>query len=564
MFSYLPSLHEWMETDFLLLTTKDEPILKEDSRNMFLALCDESSYFDRSKRSWIPCAAINENESVEKILPLFKENNIIIVKQQDGGIAGYLSAYNVIQHLFHALQYGEVFFKTILNTIDASVTAIDKDGIVKVWTEGAERIFSYKQNEIVGKPITDFFTIDHLEIMQTLKTGKTLNKHHHQPREDVTVLINSAPVYLHDEIVGAVVSETDITRQVRLNQELFNVSAKMLQLEEKVSKLSPSKDPFQMIRGSSKAIKETIERAKKVCTTEVPVLILGESGVGKELFAKAIHETREAAGSPFIPINCGAIPASLFESELFGYEKGAFSGADTRGKKGKIELARGGTLFLDEIGEMPLDMQVKLLRVLQEKKYFAVGGTKEIDADFRIIAATNKNIEKMVSENKFREDLYYRLNIVNIQVPPLRRRYEDVIELSHYFFYEFSVRYNRPLHGISQNIMQDLLAYDWPGNIRELRNAIERLVVFATDGHIKREDLPFTPEPQISPESSSLHFEEKITVDPSLTLSKQLGHYEKKIILETLKKQNGNKQAAATQLGITRATLYNRMKKLGI
>lgn len=561
MFSYLPSLHEWMETDFLLLAKKE--VVKEGCHKLCLSLSGDPSYFDRSKRSWIPCAAIIENESVEKILPLFKENNIIIVKQQDGGIAGYLSAYNVIQHLFHALQYGEVFFKTIINTIDASVTAIDKDGIVKVWTEGAERIFSYKQNEIVGKPITDFFTIDHLEIMQTLKTGKTLNKHHHQPREDVTVLINSAPVYLHDEIVGAVVSETDITRQVRLNQELFNVSAKMLQLEEKVSKLSPSKDPFQMIRGSSKAIKETIERAKKVCTTEVPVLILGESGVGKELFAKAIHETREAAGSPFIPINCGAIPAPLFESELFGYEKGAFSGADTRGKKGKIELARGGTLFLDEIGEMPLDMQVKLLRVLQEKKYFAVGGTKEIDADFRIIAATNKNIEKMVSENKFREDLYYRLNIVNIQVPPLRRRYEDVIELSHYFFYEFSVRYNRPLHGISQNIMQDLLAYDWPGNIRELRNAIERLVVFATDGHIKREDLPFTPEPQISPESS-LHFEEKITVDPSLTLSKQLGHYEKKIILETLKKQNGNKQAAATQLGITRATLYNRMKKLGI
>nr|WP_235950678.1 sigma 54-interacting transcriptional regulator [Heyndrickxia shackletonii] len=342
------------------------------------------------------------------------------------------------------------------------------------------------------------------------------------------------------------------------------MSEKMHDLEKKYRKLAPSNDPFQAIKGNSRGLEKTIDRAKKVCTTKAPVLLLGESGVGKEVFAKAIHEVREGKDAPFIAINCGAIPASLFESELFGYEKGAFSGADLRGKKGKIEMARGGTLFLDEIGEMPLDLQVKLLRVLQEKRFFPIGGTKEVLADFRIIAATNRDLQAMIHESKFREDLYYRLNVVNINIPPLRERREDVIELSHHFFHEFSLRYERPIHSIPQQVMQDLLQHDWPGNVRELRNVVERLVVFSSNGEIKREDLPFhndtskqTGIPFHKENPFSNHYQ-------GIPLADQLEQYERNIILETLKQENNNKQATAQTLGVSRATLYNRMKKLNI
>ncbi|TGV06095.1 AAA family ATPase, partial [Mesorhizobium sp. M00.F.Ca.ET.186.01.1.1] len=275
---------------------------------------------------------------------------------------------------------------------------------------------------------------------------------------------------------------------------------------------------------------------------------------GKELFAKAVHDVREGANAPFIAINCGAISPTLFESELFGYEKGAFSGADQKGKKGMIELARGGTLFLDEVGEMPLDMQVKLLRVLQEKKYYPVGGTKQIEADFRIVAATNKNLEEMIREGKFREDLYYRLNVVTLAIPPLRHRIEDTVELAHFFLYEFSLRYNRPIHAISQNVMQNLLQYDWPGNIRELRNAIERLVVFATDGTIREEDLPYSVQSQAKQLPVELP-------DDLFSLQEELEAHERRVILRAIELENGNKQAAAKRLGISRATLYNKLNK---
>ena len=433
------------------------------------------------------------------------------------------------------------------------------------WTKGAENLFSVKEEEIIGKPITDFFSSDQLEILNTLKTGSSVYHSQHHARNDLVVMINSNPVYYNDEIIGAVVSETDITSQIRLNNELFMTSEKLFNLEEEVRKSLPTVNPFIYIRGNSPALKQTMSIAEKAATTNVSVLIYGESGVGKELFAKAIHNLREKPNAPFVAINCGAIPSGLFESEIFGYEKGAFSGADQKGKKGKVELARGGTLFLDEIGEMPLEMQVKILRLLQEKKFYPVGGTKEIEADFRVVAATNRDLKELVEEGKFREDLYYRLNVVNFKVPPLRERPEDIIELTHYFLYEISVKYNRPIHGISQAVMQSLLRHSWPGNIRELRNVVERLVVFSDNGNIKVEDLPNEMERISNPSNPTSDMQSvQLTVDENQSLSGQLQQYEKDIILRELKKVNGNKLECAKNLNITRATLYNRMNKLGI
>src|SRR5699024_7584620 len=244
--------------------------------------------------------------------------------------------------------------------------------------------------------------------------------------------------------------------------ELYKTSEILFELEEKVRQSSNSTDTFSYIKGNSTPLQNTINIAKKTATTDAPVLIFGESGVGKELFAKAVHHLRETDSSPFIAINCGAISSSLSESEIFGYEKGAFSGADSKGKKGKAQLAKGGTLFLDEIGEMPLEMQVKFLRLLQEKKFYPVGGTTEVEADFRVIAATNRKLTELIEKGEFREDLFYRLNVVNIRIPPLRERPEDIVELTHYFLYEISIKYNKPIYGISQNIMQSLLNHPWP------------------------------------------------------------------------------------------------------
>ena len=264
------------------------------------------------------------------------------------------------------------------------------------------------------------FDYKDLEILQSLHDGKSIVAQFHQPRPDLFVLINSNPVYCNDEIIGAVVSETDVTNQVALNEKLFNMSHEMHRLEQ-VAKYKDESDPFLAMNGKSPVIQRTIQLARKVCSVKSTVLILGESGVGK-VFAKAIHEASEAAKAPFISINCGAIQKRYLKVNYLVTSVGRFLEQIVKEKR-KIELAQGGTLFLDEIGEMPLDMQVKLLRVLQErKKYYRVGGEKEINIDFRIIAATNRDLQEEMRKGTFREDLYYRLNVVSLHIPPLRER----------------------------------------------------------------------------------------------------------------------------------------------
>ncbi|AWX57809.1 sigma-54-dependent Fis family transcriptional regulator [Brevibacillus brevis] len=509
---------------------------------------------DCTQAPWESTAVMTLDSTLADAIRLFATHNYLLIEKQPGVPVGYLHRGAVIQAIFASYEILEAYFETMIKTMDASISVIDEKARVMVWTEGAERIFSLKAKETIGRPITEFFPLEMLETLKSLQSGQSLYRHQHQPREDLVVLINTNPIYLHDKIIGAVAAETDITSQVRLNQELLNANKKVNHLQQEMAKLSPTHDPFAQIKGTSLPIRHVKSMIQKLSATQATVLITGESGVGKELFAKAVHDVREGSNAPFIAINCGAISPTLFESELFGYEKGAFSGADQKGKKGMIELARGGTLFLDEVGEMPLDMQVKLLRVLQEKKYYSVGGTKQIEADFRVVAATNKNLEELVKEGKFRQDLFYRLNVVTLKIPPLRERIEDTIELAHFFLYEFSLRYNRPIHAISQNVMQNLLQYDWPGNIRELRNAIERLVVFATDGIIKEEDLPYSLQGQTK--------QVPIELPPDLfSLQEEIEAHERRVILRAIELENGNKQAAAKRLGISRATLYNKLGK---
>lgn len=302
---------------------------------------------------------------------------------------------------------------------------------------------------------------------------------------------------------------------------------------------------FEGLIGESPEMKKVFELIKIVAPQDTTVMIRGESGTGKELIARAIHMNSPRRYYPIIPVNCGAFTETLLESELFGHEKGAFTGAQYR-RKGKIEMANGGTLFLDEVGSVSPKMQVELLRVLETKQFTRVGGNEIVKVDFRLISATNENLEKLVEEGKFREDLYYRLNVFTIYVPPLRERRSDIPILANYFVQKFARQMNKPILKISDEAMEILLNHSWPGNVRELENAIERAMVVGKPPEIKPSDLPFHLEKVNSFESDALE------------------EVEKNHIQRVLKKYDWNISKAAAALNIDRVTLYNKIKKYGL
>jgi len=306
------------------------------------------------------------------------------------------------------------------------------------------------------------------------------------------------------------------------------------------------KNRLESLIGQSKAMQNVFNLILDVAEAESNILITGETGTGKELVAKAIHTQSPRAYGPFIAVNCGAFTEHLLESELFGHEKGAFTDA-VFAKKGRFELAQGGTLFLDEVGVISMKMQIDLLRVLEEKSFYRVGGTQPIEADFRILSATNRELGQAIQESIFRQDLYYRLNVITIHVPPLRERKEDIPLLANHFLRRFAKDLNKPFDNISRDALDEMMLYDWPGNVRELENAIERAVVVGRGRTIQAENLPFYKEkPSYTPKDGTLKEVEK-------------GH-----IIEVLEETRWNISKAASTLGIDRVTLYNRIKKYGL
>lgn len=311
---------------------------------------------------------------------------------------------------------------------------------------------------------------------------------------------------------------------------------------------------FQDLIGKSAKMQKVVEMIKTVAPTKSTVLITGESGTGKELVARAIHELGPRKEHQFITAACGAIPETLLEAELFGYEKGAFTGAVSQ-HKGRIELADKSTLFLDEIGDITLKTQVNLLRFLQEREFRRVGGNESIKVDIRIIAATNKNLVEIIQKNEFREDLYYRLNVITIDVPPLRERKEDIPVLADHFLEKFSLDTGKKMYGFSDQAMRFLMEYEWPGNIRQLENAIEHAVVVANELEIKVDDFP------------EYLVTSKISTEVKADLSRahqSLDELEKDYIMSTLNAHKWNIKKSADVLGINRVTLYNKIKKYGL
>ena len=314
----------------------------------------------------------------------------------------------------------------------------------------------------------------------------------------------------------------------------------------------------QNIIGRSPAMTRLLETVAQVAPSEATVLIGGESGTGKELIAGAIHFNSHRKKGPFIKINCAAITETLLESELFGHEKGAFTGADRR-KDGRFSQAHGGSLFLDEISEMSLTMQVKLLRVLQEREFTRVGGEHTIHVDVRVIAATNKNLNELISRDAFREDLYYRLNVVGIEIPTLKQRREDIPLLAQHFMETFSAKNRKEIKGFTPQAMEYLIKYDWPGNVRELMNAVERAVVLSRSDYLAETDFPVIQSTEAGNEPTQPDIQ-----GPDFAGDTSLEEIEKATILKTLEAAGGNKSETARRLGITRKTLHKKLKAYGV
>ena len=432
--------------------------------------------------------------SVKKGMPIdecrnlmIKENiGILPVVDNVGKILGILRQEHIRDYLYMQLEEYGITLKYIIGHIKEGICAVNYEGVVILWNSFMEERYGIKSDEIVGRPISDFLEDTICERVLRRRIGIS-DVYSTYKKQDMYGLVHANPIFFGGEFVGVVCTELDVTEARNLSFELEKTNEKLKYLQDEVKNLSNG--VFEGILGKSDKIEKAKAIAKQVAKTSSSIFIWGESGTGKEVFSRAIHEQSGRKGA-FVPVNCSAIPAELFESEFFGYESGAFTGANKKGKSGIFELAKDGTVFLDEIADLPLNMQAKLLRVLQEKEVRRVGGEKTIKINPRIISATNKDLEKMVKEEKFREDLYYRLNVVEIKIPPLRERKEDIAILLHHFLDEMCRENGKPRLTLSKEAYKILENYRWKGNIRELKNYIE-FFSFTGDKIIEFEEMPF-------------------------------------------------------------------------
>jgi transcriptional regulator with PAS, ATPase and Fis domain len=444
---------------------------------------------------------------------------------------------------------GDDFIYALIDNPYECPIVVDSRGIVCFMSRFSKRLIGIDPDESIGKHIKDVISETHLH--ETLEDGKAriADLLYIAGKQQ---LISRIPLKdLRGHIIGAVGKgvfneATKIAELVKKNQ-LLNDQIQYYQ--NRVSRLKGGSS----IIGSSTAINDVKESAMLATRSKSSVLITGESGTGKEVLAQYIHQNSARANGPFIRVNCSSIPQELFESELFGYESGAFTGARSQGKPGKFELANGGTILLDEIGEMPLPMQVKLLRVLQERTIDRLGGTKSISVDFRLIAATNRNLRLMVKEGTFRMDLYYRINIFHIHAPSLRTIPEDIPDLVHHLVAILQEELGYGEDGISDEAIVLLQRYQWPGNVRELRNVLERALIVARGRMIQAEDLP----DRIRLSHRVGRVETKVG-----NLHQIMIETEKRVIAEALHAAKGNKAKAAKILGIHRTSLYEKMRNL--
>jgi len=453
----------------------------------------------------------------------------------------------------------ESFLASVLEYIHDAVVICYIDGTIVYVNPAYTRDLNVRYENIVGRKIQDIEPES--VIYKTLKERKIIvNQPSRLHKLGLDIVTSSAPIYKDGIMVGAVSIFRILSDIQRLSAELERMSSLKDYLEQQLS--SKNNDPrgFSNIIANDSNMKKVIITAINVAKSDVTIFLRGETGTGKDLLCKAIHHESKRKNGPFIEVNCAAIPEHLLESELFGFEEGSFTGAKKGGKLGKFELADGGTLFLNEIGDMTMSQQAKLLDLIQEKSFTRIGGTKTISADVRIIAATNQNLEKRITENAFRKDLFFRLSVFSIHIPPLRDRKGDIPLFVQLFLNKYAKRENKSI-SISNSAMRVLMDYDWPGNVRELQNTIEFAVITSNGDFIKPDDFMYLLSRRYSlydHETSSFETRDQYF------LKDEIFSIEKERIIMALKESNNNKSKAIKHLGISRSQFYKKIKKYGV
>lgn len=434
--------------------------------------------------------------------------------------------------------------QSILNSVSEGVMTVDKDWKIASWNRAAEKITGYHREEVLGSDCSRLFRSslckENCPVDKALYCGNPYQdvavSIRNKSNELIHLLVNAAPLYDENgEIIGGIETFRDVSKSMWMQEEL--------QLQY----------GYTTIVGQSEAMKKVYETLGALMNTDTTVLIQGESGTGKELIARVLHFYGQRKDRSFVAINCSALPEGVLETELFGHAKGSFTGA-IRDHIGKFELANGGTLFLDEIGEISPAIQVKLLRVLEEREFQRVGDNRSIKVDIRLITATNKDLYKMVLEGAFRDDLYYRLSVFPLHLPPLRERVEDIPLLVSHFIRKFNNKMSKNIQGIADRVLEILESYSWPGNVRELANAVEHAFVHAKGALIHESDLPIR---LVNAEIPAV----KQTVSRPQA---RLDVVERQMIVRELESSNWRKATAAKRLGMSRATLWRKMEKYGI
>lgn len=453
----------------------------------------------------------------------------------------------------------EVFLENVLDTITDAVCVVDVDCHVIFWNKSAEVLYEITRDKIYGKRLQDFFPWALLP--EILENKKQYENFYHSPKKACHNLISARPLYSNGEFIGAISYDKDITEQINIAEKLKMTKSNLEVLESEISNISTERYAFDQIVGRNLVFSETIKFTKALSKSKINILLTGESGTGKEVLARAIHIESARTGY-FVPINCSAIPGELLESELFGYEGGAFTGASQKGRIGKFELAHGGTLFLDEIGDMPIEMQAKILRVLEDSEVSKVGSNKSKKVEVRVVAASNKDLQGLIKEGKFRKDLYYRLNGVSVNIMPLRERRNDIPLFIERFIENMSKEHGNMNILVPDHIESMLVNYHWEGNIRELKNIVERMVILAKNKGVSVIDERFIPDVIRSYGNQAV--EKPYDVSEGRSLQTLMEDTEIEAIKNALSLTGFNKAKAAKLLQIPRSTLYFKMEKYKI
>jgi PAS domain S-box-containing protein len=496
----------------------------------------------------------NNRKIITTRIPINEENGTLI-----GAFAVFKDITEVVNLAEELTDLKEIqtMLQAIIHSSDDAISVVDENGRGILINPAYSRITGLTPDQIIGQPATADISEGesmHMKVLQTRRAVRGVPMRLGPNKKEV--IVNVAPIIVKGKLKGSVGVIHDMSEIKSLSRELNRARQLIRKLEAKYT--------FEDIIGQSEEMVLAIEQAKLGAKTPATVLLRGESGTGKELFAHAIHNASDRKYNKFIRVKCAAISETLLESELFGYEEGAFSGALRGGKTGFFEDANNGSIFLDEIGELPVNTQAKLLRVLQEKEIVRVGGTKPVSINVRIIAATNVNLEKGIAKGSFREDLYYRLNRMPIHIPPLRKRKEEIPLLNDRLIQKINRDYGRNVEGITPAALQQLINYDWPGNVRELENILGRAIIFMNYNEllIDVHHLPELKNKNSTKEPTLNKSNDSLVIDRSL--SDMIDEFESKIIQQTLLRLNGNKTSTAKMLGLSVRNLYYKIEKYNI